>query len=103
MYVSSKRTTLGKEFGTSEVQLGTCWAKPCEIMKHVENPSLGTQEQQKNKRSPFSSKEKGYGPLAYMLACLIGCQEFLCFEFLTFFQLLFFTSLMMFFSIFDIG
>ncbi len=38
MYVSSKRTTLGKEFGTSEVQLGTCWAKPCEIMTHVENP-----------------------------------------------------------------
>jgi hypothetical protein len=41
MYVSSKRTTLGKEFGTSEVQLGTCWATPCEIMKHVEN-LLGT-------------------------------------------------------------
>jgi hypothetical protein len=36
-YIASKKTMLGKAYGTSWLILGTCWGTHRELAEHVEN------------------------------------------------------------------
>jgi hypothetical protein len=82
---------IGNMLGNTLWNYETCWEP------------IGNIGTTKIEHSPLFSKEKGFGRLGYFLACLIGCQEFSCFDFFYFFLIFFlpffFTSLTIFLPI----
>ncbi len=86
IYVSSNRTTLAQEYWDKWGAIGNV------LGEHLVNlwNMLGTHWEHKNNKKTKTNtlhspqKKKDLGPLGYYLACLIGCQEFLCSEFLSY-------------------